>query len=163
LPKGWELVGSASPAISSVDPDGRVRVSFSNDRDDQLPVKITARKVDSISGSPVPESFHRAAQHRTISYWLLDPASHQFLLSHDFRVNRVGQASVHSFVRKGSVVSPDSKMIDVDTGKPLSTHLTTGKDVNALGYYPDKSPDDMVVAQGDLEKPVAEGSSKRIR
>lgn len=45
LPKGWELVGSESPAIVSTDGDGRVRVSFLNDRDDQLPVKITARRL----------------------------------------------------------------------------------------------------------------------
>jgi hypothetical protein len=45
LPQGWELVGSASPAIVSTGSDGRVRVSFLNDRDDQLPVKITARRL----------------------------------------------------------------------------------------------------------------------
>ena len=45
LPKGWELIASASPAISSTDPDGRTRVSFLNDRDDQLPVKIAARRL----------------------------------------------------------------------------------------------------------------------
>jgi len=45
LPKGWELVECASPAIVSTDSDGRVRVSFLNDRDDQLPVKITARRL----------------------------------------------------------------------------------------------------------------------
>ena len=45
LPAGWELVGCASPAIVSTDPDGRLRVSFLNDRDDQLPVKITARRL----------------------------------------------------------------------------------------------------------------------
>jgi len=45
LPKGYELVASASPAIVSTDPDGRVRVSFLNDRDDQLPVKIIGRKL----------------------------------------------------------------------------------------------------------------------
>jgi hypothetical protein len=45
LPHGWELVGSASPAIVSTDPDGRVRLSFLNDRDDQLPVKIVARRL----------------------------------------------------------------------------------------------------------------------
>jgi hypothetical protein len=45
LPKGYELVGSASPAMVSMDTDGRVRVSFLNDRDDQLPVKITGRKL----------------------------------------------------------------------------------------------------------------------
>jgi hypothetical protein len=45
LPAGWELVGCASPAIVSTDPDGRIRISFVNDRDDQLPVKIIARRV----------------------------------------------------------------------------------------------------------------------
>lgn len=45
LPAGWELVECASPAIVSTQPDGRVRVSFVNDRDDQLPVRIVARKL----------------------------------------------------------------------------------------------------------------------
>lgn len=45
LPAGWELVGSASPAIVSTGEDGRVHVSFLNDRDDQLPVKIIARRL----------------------------------------------------------------------------------------------------------------------
>lgn len=45
LPVGWEVVGSASPAIVSTDADGRVRLSFLNDRDDQLPVKILARRL----------------------------------------------------------------------------------------------------------------------
>src|SRR5437868_14340634 len=79
------------------------------------------------------ESFHRAEQDREISYWLLEPSTHQFLISHDFTVTRVGQKSVHSFVRKGSVVSPDAKMIDLDTGKPLKTSTVAGKEVNALG------------------------------
>ena len=46
LPSGYELIGSASPAIVSTDADGRVRLSFLNDRDDQLPVKITARRAE---------------------------------------------------------------------------------------------------------------------
>jgi hypothetical protein len=45
LPKGWELIGCASPGIISTDADGRVRVSFLNDRDDQLPVKVVARRL----------------------------------------------------------------------------------------------------------------------
>jgi hypothetical protein len=45
LPKGYELVGSQSPGIVSTDADGRVRISFLNDRDDQLPVKIIGRKL----------------------------------------------------------------------------------------------------------------------
>lgn len=109
------------------------------------------------------EGFHRAEQDREISYWLLDPASHQFRISHDFTVTRAGQASVHSFVRKGSVVSPDAKMIDLDTGKELHTHTVSGKEVNALGYYPAPTDPDSVVVQGDLPTLVAEGRSTRIR
>jgi len=45
LPAGYELIGSASPAMVSLEPDGRVQVSFLNDRDDQLPVKIVGRKL----------------------------------------------------------------------------------------------------------------------
>lgn len=45
LPKGWELIECASPGIVSTDPDGRVRVSFVNDRDDQLPVTLVARRL----------------------------------------------------------------------------------------------------------------------
>ncbi len=45
LPKGYELVGSRSPGIVSADADGRIRISFFNDRDDQLPVRILGRKL----------------------------------------------------------------------------------------------------------------------
>ena len=45
LPQGWELISSASPAVISTDTDGRVRLSFVNDRDNQLPVKIAARRL----------------------------------------------------------------------------------------------------------------------
>jgi hypothetical protein len=45
LPKGWELVECASPGIVSTDADGRVHISFLNDRDDQLPVKVVARRL----------------------------------------------------------------------------------------------------------------------
>jgi len=109
------------------------------------------------------EAFHRADQDREISYWLLDPSTHQFRISHDLTVTRTGQKSVHSFVRKGSVVSPDAKMTDLDTGKPLPTHNVAGKDVNALGYYPNKVEPDSVAVQGDLPEAVEQGKSKRIR
>ncbi len=109
------------------------------------------------------QEYHRADQDRTIRYWLLDPATHQFRISHDFTVTRAGQKSVHSFVRKGSVVSPDAKMFDLDRGTELKTHTVSGKDVNALGYYPTPTDPDSVVVQGDLEGAVEEGRSTRIR
>jgi len=80
-----------------------------------------------------------------------------------FTVTRAGQASVHSFVRKGSVVAPDAKMIDLDTGHELKTHTVSGKEVNALGYYPEPVDPESVVVQGELEQPVAEGRSTRVR
>jgi hypothetical protein len=54
-------------------------------------------------------------------------------------------------------------MYDLDTGAKLPTHNVSGKSVNALGYYPDRSPDDMVVVQGDLPHALAEGESVRVR
>lgn len=107
--------------------------------------------------------FHRAEQDREISYWLLDPSTHQFHISHDFTVSRPGQKYVHSFVRKGSAVSPDAKMTDLDTGKQLKTYTVPGKQVNELGYYPQPTDPDSVVVQGDLDHPVAEGQSTRVR
>lgn len=107
--------------------------------------------------------FHRADQDREITYWLLDPATHQFRISHDFTIDRVGQKYAHSFVRKGSEVAPDSKMFDADTGKELKTYTVKGKDVNALGYYPTPTDPDSVVVQGDLDRPIGDGQSIRVR
>lgn len=45
LPPGYELVGSAVPAIVSTLGDGRVKVSFLNDRDDTLPVRLVGRRL----------------------------------------------------------------------------------------------------------------------
>lgn len=105
---------------------------------------------------------HRAEQDREISYWLLDPESHQFRISHDFNVTHEGQKSVHSFVRKGSVVT-ESRVIDLDTGEELKTYNVTGKAVNALGYYPQPAPDDEVVVQADLPRAIGKGESVRVR
>jgi hypothetical protein len=107
--------------------------------------------------------FHRAEQDREIRYQLLDPATHQFRISHDFTITRVGQKSAHSFVRKGSTVNADARMYNLDTGEPLPTKNVTGKSVNALGYYPTPVEDDSVVVQGDLPKAVGEGETARIR
>ena len=65
--------------------------------------------------------FHRAEQDREIRYWLEEPATHQFRISHDFTITRMGQKSAHSFVRKGSTVNGDARMYNLDTGEPLPT------------------------------------------
>ena len=106
--------------------------------------------------------FHRAEQDREIHYWLLEPDSHQFRISHDFTVSKVGQKYVHSFVRTGSLVTK-SIVIDLNTGKELETYNVTGKSVNALGYYPTPTEPDSVVVQGNLDHALAAGESVRVR
>lgn len=106
--------------------------------------------------------FHRAEQDRVIHYWLLEPDSHQFRISHDFTESRPGQKYVHSFVRKGSIVSK-SIVIDLNSGKELKTYNVDGKSVNALGYYPTPTDPDSVVVQADLDHALGEGESVRVR
>lgn len=107
--------------------------------------------------------FHRAEQDREITYWLLEPNSHQFLISHDLTITRPGQKYAHSFVRKGSVVDPNAKMYDLDTGAELKTADVKGAEVNALGYYPEPTDPDSVVVQGTLDRVPQEGQSVRVR
>ncbi|MCU1258935.1 MAG: hypothetical protein JWO80_1820 [Bryobacterales bacterium] len=45
LPAGFELVACSAPGIVSTQSDGRIRLSFVNDRDDQLLVKLRGRQV----------------------------------------------------------------------------------------------------------------------
>jgi hypothetical protein len=106
--------------------------------------------------------FHRAEQDREIRYWLLAPDSHQFKISHDFTVAKTGQKAVYSFVRKGSDVSPDSKMFNLDTGEPLFTHVVKAKEVNPNWDHVPADLDSLVV-QGDLPHAVEDGQSARIR
>src|ERR1700676_1168955 len=106
--------------------------------------------------------FHRAEQDLEIHYWLLEPDSHQFRISHDFTVSRSGQKYVHRLVRQGSVVTK-SVVIDLNTGKELETSNVTGKAVNALGYYPTPADPESVVVQGNLDHALAAGESVRVR
>jgi hypothetical protein len=106
--------------------------------------------------------FHRAEQDRIIHYWLLEPDTHQFRISHDFTITRVGQKYVHSFVRTGSVVSK-AIVIDLNTGKQLETYNVNGKSVNALGYYPNPTDPESVVVQADLDHALLAGESVRVR
>jgi hypothetical protein len=45
FPQGYELIGSRTPGMVTTDADGRIRISFFNDRDDVLPVRIVGRKL----------------------------------------------------------------------------------------------------------------------
>ncbi|HEX9637307.1 MAG TPA: hypothetical protein VGB99_07220 [Acidobacteriota bacterium] len=115
------------------------------------------------AGAQPADSVHRAEQDREITYWLLDPARHQFRFAHDFNITRPGQTVAHSFVRAGSTVSEDITFIDLDSGRRLKTRKISGAAVNALELYPEPSEPDSVVVEGALLEPVPEGGSVRIR
>jgi len=87
---------------------------------------------------------HRAEQDREIAYWLLEPETHQFRISHDFNANTPGQKSVQSVIRKGSTAA-GARFFDLDTGEELKSYPVEG------------------ALQADLPKPIAPGESVRIR
>jgi len=115
-----------------------------------------------VAARPSTAQFHRAEEDREITYWLLEPDTHQFRISHDFNVSRPGQRWVHNFVRAGSTVG-GAAFFDLDTGRELRTAHVRGHEVNALGYYPDRSRDDDLVLQGELARPLGDGESVRVR
>lgn len=160
LPPGYELIGSRTPAITSTLPDGRVKTSFLNDQDGQLAVRVVGRRTAS-PGASAPGR-HRSEQTREITYWLLDPSTHQFRISHDFTVDTPGQQYVHSFVRAGSTVT-GAEVWDVDAGVQLETYNVTGAEVNALNFYRNRYDGDQVVVQSELLAEVSEGESTRVR
>ena len=45
LPAGWTVVASSTPGTISQDPDGRQRLHFENNRNDEIQVLIRARRV----------------------------------------------------------------------------------------------------------------------
>jgi len=161
LPPGYELVESRTPGTTSTLADGRVKVGFLNDRNDELAVRVVGRRTTTPTSAAGPQA-HRAEQTREITYWMLEPSTHQFRISHDFTVDTPGQMYVHSFVRAGSTVA-GAEVWDVDAGVQLETYNVTGADVNALSFYGNRYDDDQVVVQAELLAEVGEGESTRVR
>ena len=50
LPPGYELIESRTPGMVSTRDDGRIKISFLNDRDDQLAVRVVGRRIGSGGG-----------------------------------------------------------------------------------------------------------------
>lgn len=113
-------------------------------------------------GTPAAAQQHRAEQDREITYWLLDPGTGSFRISHDFTVDAPGERYVHNFVRAGSEVS-EPAFYDLDRGVQLPSRVMSGAELNATGVYERTLEDDAVVVQAELVEPVAEGHSVRIR
>lgn len=105
---------------------------------------------------------HRAEQDREITYWLDDPATHSFLISHDFTISEAGTEYVHNFVRAGSEAK-DPHFWNLETGEELQVRHLTGAELNAMGVYSREVEPDSGVIQAKLAAPIPAGHTVRIR
>ncbi len=161
LPPGYELVECSVPVITSVLADGRVKVSMLNDRNDVLDVRLVGRRLPAPAAVTTAQE-HRAEQDREITYWLDEPATASFLISHDFTITEVGTEYVHNFVRAGSEAK-DPHFWNLETGEELPVRHMTGAELNAMGVYSREVEPDSGVIQARLAEPIGPGHTVRIR
>lgn len=126
-----------------------------------VPTLLCVCLLPAASGTAIAQQ-HRAEQDREITYWLLEPETHSFRISHDLTADEPGQRHVHNFVRTGSEAS-DPVFFDLDRAVRLPVEHLTGAEVNAAGTYERTLEDDAVVIQAELAEPIGEGESVRIR
>lgn len=164
LPAGYELVQTSMAAQVLAEPDGRLRLGFLNPGSGgQLEVKIVARLAPpGFKTSTAKMPTERAHQDREILYELLDPASNAFRITHDFTETRPGRAHYFNVVRTGSHVT-DPGSLDLDSGNPLKYEVMTGKQAKARKIPLDEGNDDSEVVVTFFDKPIAPGSSMRLR
>jgi hypothetical protein len=104
----------------------------------------------------------RAYQDREILYELQDPQSHAFRITHDYTERKEGASHYFNVVRAGSHVS-DPESIDLDTGENLKWETLSGKQVKERKLPLADVQEDAEVVVTYLTRPVAKGSSTRLR
>ena len=163
LPAGYELVQSTVAAQVLGQADGRLRLAFMNPGSGgQLEVKIVAHPNAVLKASTAKMPGERAHQDREILYELLDPASNAFRITHDYTESRPGRAHYFNVVRAGSHVT-DPASLDLDSGKPLKYEIMTGREAKVRKIPLDEGGDDYEIVVTYLEKPIAAGTSVRLR
>jgi hypothetical protein len=91
LPQGYELVSSSFPAQVLQEPDGRVGISFWNETPSEAAVTmraVPARGMTAAQSSVAARLDERAHQNREIVYFLRQPETGTFDLSHDYTESR---------------------------------------------------------------------------
>jgi hypothetical protein len=125
LPKGYELVSCNFPSQILQESDGRIGVSFWNDKPSEAPLTLRARPVANLPGgrsSAAARLDERAHQNREIVYFLQQPETHAFDLYHDYTESKPGTSTYLNIVRAGSAVSgPRAK--NLDTGEDLKWEI----------------------------------------
>ena len=111
------------------------------------------------SQNPLSE---RASQDREILYELQEPSSHAFRITHDYTARRAGEKYYFNIVRAGSHVT-DPESIDLDSGERLKWEILSGKQVRERALPAGDVKDDSEVVVTYLARPIAEGTTNRIR
>lgn len=163
LPAGYRLAALNVPAQVLQQADGRIAISFWNATPVAMPVLIRAvpARLTPAPSSEAARLSERAVQNREIVYYLRDPDSHAFDLTHDYTEERAGVSTYVNIVRAGSTVANPSAR-DLDTGEALQFELVKGAAI--VRFEPDAkdlTPDTVAVV---FRFPaVAAGTSRRIR
>lgn len=161
LPLGYELVSSNYPAQVLREEDGRILISFWNVTPAPAPLRIKARPAPSRAPAAATTGAERARQNREIIYYLNQPETHSFALTHDYTESRPGTSTYVNIVRAGSTVSnPSAK--NLDTGESLKWEMLRGPAVKrAAPDAADVGPDTEAVVF-HFRAPAA-GESVRLR
>lgn len=167
LPPGYEPVSVNYPSQVLQEADGRIRLSFWNIGPAAVPLVVEARRMQ---GTSAPAELgdklnarlaERANQSREIVYYLRDPDTHSFDLTHDYTETRPGVGVYTNVVRAGSRVSNPSAR-DLDSGETLRAETLKGEAIAKAGG-------DAPGADADTEavlfrfKPPGPGESRRLR
>ncbi len=164
LPRGYELVSVNVPAQVLEEADGRIKIAFWNDGAAAAPLLVRARPATTTArGSGARRDLpERAHQDREIVYWLEDPTTHRFSLTHDYTESRAGVGTYVNVVRAGSSVTKPSAMI-LDSGAAVSFAVVSGR-AAVLAAAPDTRDiaDDASAVVFRFE-PVKAGRSVRLR
>jgi hypothetical protein len=163
LPAGYVLEACNYPVQVIQQPDGRLVVSFWNATPAPAPLVLRARpgRLPSVASSAAKLLDERAHQNRNIVYYLADPATHRFSLTHDYTESRPGVRAYVNIVRAGSTASDPSAM-DLDTGARLPMHEVRGAAVREAEPEATDVTADTVAILFDFP-PIAPGTSRRLR
>ncbi len=180
LPSGYRLTECNVPSQVLEGLDGRTHVSFMHQAPGQaalilkaMPGGVTNPSAkphlpgDTRSWEPPPAQgptererlSERAHQDRDIVYYLKEPETHAFSLSHDYTESREGTDKYLNVVRSGSKVSEPSGKI-LDTGEAMKVEVLTGDKIKDPGDEKIEKDQQVVVFRFPA---VKKGQSLRLR
>jgi hypothetical protein len=185
LPQGYEVTGCNYPSQIAAEPDGRIKVSFTNPGPVGVPLEVRARLLPrsttetSPEPGPPPRGFgsgsgpdrsvarvdyrfsERAFEDREIVYFLQQPETHSFRLYHDYTETRPGTDRYLNVVRAGSKATQPSASI-LDTGEELRVETLRGAEISDRGIEIDELTQETEVVAIWFD-PISEGESVRLR